>query len=187
MSIITTLMEDGLSAAFKLVPWYYTAGAAAVVLAGLLIWAKIWFDNKVEAEAQKEINAYIATQKKDDAELKEITLRNNNKIQVQYRDRVVTVTKIVHDNSSVIAKTVPDTAAVSNGYVAAYNSIVVGSPIDTKSASDATPSGLTDVDVLKNDNANYGTCQLYKAQAEMWQTWYQTQQATVAAQNKKDK
>ena len=188
MSIITTLLEDGVSAAFKLIPNYYLAGGAAVLLVGLFIWGKVWFHNKVEAEAQKEINAYIQTQKKDAAELSEVVLKNNTKIQIQYVDRVKVITKVVHDNAATVVKFVPDTHYIlSDGWIAAYNSIVQGLPIDPTAASDKTPSGVTPVDALGVENANYGICLQYKATAEGLQTWVNTTKAAVAAQNKKDK
>lgn len=188
MSIVTTLLSDGLSAAIKLVPSYYLIGAGVVVLGGLLIWGKIWFHNKVEAEAQVIVNKYIATQQKDAEELKEISTGVNTKIQIQYVDRVQVITKVVHDNTTVIEQIVPDKATIlSNGWVAAYNFSVQGLNIDQTAAADKTPSGVSAVDALNTDNVNYGVCLTYKAVAEGWQAWYVQQQAAVAKQNKKDK
>ncbi len=188
MSIITTLLEDGVGAAFKLIPNAYLAGGAAVLLVGLFIWGKVWFHNKVEAEAQKEINAYIATQKKDADELHEIVTKTNTKIQIQYVDRVKVITKVVHDNAATVVKFVPDTHYIlSDGWVAAYNNIVQGLPIDPTAASAATPSGVTPVDALAIDNANYGICLQYKATAEGLQAWVNATKAEIASQNKKDK
>lgn len=187
MSLLTSLSWDGLSALWKLVPSYYVIGAAAIVLAGLLIWAKVWFHNKVEAEAQKEINAYIATQKKDEAELQEISTGVNTKIQIQYVDRTKVIVKTVHDNTNVI-KDVPDTATIlSDGWVSSFNSIVQGKPIDPAAASVKTLSGISAVDALNVDNLNYGTCLQYKEVAEGWQNWYVQQKQVIADQNKKDK
>lgn len=188
MSIVTTLMSDGLSAAIKLVPSYYLIGAGVVVLGGLLVWGKIWFHNKVEAEAQKIINAYIVTQQKDAEALKEVSTGINTKIQIQYVDRTTVITKIVHDNATVITKNVPDTQTIlSDGWVSAFNASVQGLAIDPTAASVKTPSGVSAVDALNVDNINYGTCLLYKATAQGWQAWYTQQQAAVAKQNKRDK
>lgn len=188
MSIITTLMEDGLGAVFKLIPSYYLIGAGVIVLGSLFIWGKIWFHNKVEAAAQVEINKYIATKTKDDDELKEISTGVNTKIEIQYRDRVTVITKVVHDNATVITQNVPDTKTIlSDGWVSSFNASVLGQPIDVTLAKVATPSGVSAVDALNVDNANYGACLTYKATAEGWQAWYAQQQAAVAKQNKKDK
>lgn len=188
MSLVTTLMEDGLSAAFKLIPSYYLIGAAVVVLGCLLVWGKIWFHNKVEAEAQKIVNQYIATKAKDDAELKEVSTGINTKIQIQYLDRVKVITKVVHDNATVITQNVPDKDTIlSDGWVSSFNASVLGQPIDVSLAKVATPSGVSAVDALNVDNVNYGVCLTYKTVAQGWQTWYVEQQAAVAKQNKKDK
>jgi len=188
MSILTTLLEDGFGAAVKLIPSYYLIGAGIILLGGLLLWGKIWFHNKVEAEAQKEINAYIVQKNKDDAELHEISTGVNTKVQIQYVDRVKVITKVVHDNSDVITKNVPDVKTIlSEGWVSSFNSSVQGLNIDPTAAANTTPSGVSAVDALNVDNANYGICLQYKAVAQGWQDWYTKQQAAVAAQNKKDK
>jgi len=187
MSVIDSILKDGLSAGLKLIPSPYLFGVGALALIGILVGAKIWFDNKVEAEAQKEINAYIVTQKKDDKELQAISTGVNTKIQIQYVDRIKVITKLVHDNADVIQKDVPDVKTIlSDGWVSSYNSSVKGTTINSTQASNSTLSGINAIQVLEMDNTNYGICLQYKARADAWQDWYTKQSAAVAAQNKKD-
>ena len=188
MSILSTLTEDGVGAVFKLIPSGYLFLGGVLILGGFVIYAKIWLHNEIEADAQKIVNAYIVTQQKDASKLDAASANANTKIEIQYVDRVKTIVKVVHDNAGVIQSKVPDVDTIlSEGWVSSFNSSVKGIPIDPVAASDKTPSGVTAVDALKVDNANYGVCQQYKERADAWQEWYEAQQALITTQNKKDK
>jgi hypothetical protein len=169
----------------SLIPLPYRLGAIAVIVLGLSIWLRVEWDASVHKAAAKVINAYIAQKKKDDEQLAAIETRTNTKIEIQYQDRVQTIVKVVKQNVPVI-QLVPDTTTVlSNGWVNAYNAIVQGLPIVASQAEQVTPSGVSAVDALAVDNANYGICLQYKATAEGLQNWVTQTAANVAAENKK--
>ena len=106
MSIWTTIFEDGIKATITKIPSLYLGGAVLVLLAGVFIYGKIWFHNKVEEAAQKEISAYIALNAKDANQLTEINVGDNKRIVIQYQDRVKVITKIVKTNDNLIIQKV---------------------------------------------------------------------------------
>lgn len=190
MSIIGTLFKDGLQTGLKAVigglpSIYLWAGGAAAVLAAV-IGLRVYWDHSVTKAANVRIAQYIATLKKDEATLSEVVTKNNTKIQIQYVDRVQVITKVVHDNHTII-QTIPDMNTIlSMGWVTSFNSSVAGLEIDPTAAKDATPSGVNADQALETVNDNNGECLIWKAQVDSWQAWYTTQKAAVAAQNKKD-
>jgi len=187
MSILTTLTKDGLSAAFKLIPTPYILGIIGAAAVGLFIWGKIWLHNKVETEAQVIVNKYIAQKAKDDAELAQIDLKDNTKIQIQYIHDTQTVTKTVVVNHDVIIHDVPDTKTIlSDGWVSAYNDSVIGLMINPVSAAVATPSGVSAVDALEVINDNNGACAANLIELTALQQWVNDTKAAVAAQNHRD-
>jgi hypothetical protein len=188
MSIISTLFGDGLKAAIGGLPSIYLwAGGAAAVLAAV-VGLRIYWDHSVTKAADARIAQYVANLKKDETDLATIVTKNNTKIQIQYVDRVQVITKVVHDNQTIIDTKVPDINTIlSTGWVSAFNFSAKAQPIDPTAASDKTPSGVNADQALDVVNTNNGICLQWKAEVDGWQAWYTTQKAAIAAQNKKDK
>jgi hypothetical protein len=127
MSIISTVITDGLKASLGAIPnvWLWAGGAAAVLAAAIGV--RIYWDVEVAKAADARIAQYVAQLKKDEADLSEITTKNNTKIQIVYQDRVQTITKVIHDNAGVIDTRVPDANTIlSAGWVSAFNSSTQG-------------------------------------------------------------
>jgi hypothetical protein len=157
-------------------------------LTGAVIGGKIWFHNKVEAAAQKEINAYIAKDRTEQADLTAIIIADNAKIKLQLQTTTNTITKIVTVNHDVIVDRVPDTKTIlSDGWVSAFNSSVKGVAIDPVAASDATPSGVDADQALDVINTNNGICQANAAELAAAQQFLLDQQTAVAHENAKNK
>ena len=189
MSILTVVAEQGVLAALKLVPWYYTVGVIIVILAGILVWGKMYFDRKVHDAAEKVIAAYVSKDEKDAQELTEVTASNNTKIELRYLDRVKVITKVVHDNANTIKENVPGpnwNPLLTKGWVSTYDAVVHGSLISPSMAADKTLSQYTVTDALLVDNVNYGICLQYKEKLDGWQEWYKIQVEAIKNQNKKD-
>jgi hypothetical protein len=171
----------------SIIPLPWRIGIVAALVIGAAIWLRVEWQHSVKLAADKVINQYIATKKKDDEQLAAIETKTNTKIQIQYVDRIVTVTKIVKQNVPVI-QLVPDTKTVlSDGWINAYNAIVQGIAIDPQQAQQSTPSGVSAVDALEVENTNYGICLQYKATAQGLQDWVNQTKANVVAENKKAK
>ena len=187
MSIFTTLAEDGLSAAVKLIPMPYLLGAGAVLAISLFIGGKIWFHNKVEAEAQKIITAYIAKDKKEEADLAAIVIADNAKIKFVLQTQEKTITQTVVVNHNIIVNKVPDSNTIlSTGWIDTFNASVKGVPVDSTVASNAVPSGVNADQALDTVNTNNGICQTNLALLNAAQKFLTDQQAAVAAENKKN-
>jgi hypothetical protein len=188
MSLTTTVLWDGFKAILTKIPNLYLAGGVVVLLTGAVIGGKIWFHNKVEAAAQKEINAYIAKDRTEQADLTAIIIADNAKIKLQLQTTTNTITKIVTVNHDVIVDRVPDTKTIlSDGWVSAFNSSVKGVAIDTVAASDATPSGVNADQALDVINTNNGICQANAAELAAAQQFLLDQQTAVAHENAKNK
>jgi hypothetical protein len=191
MSIFSTIAEKGLGTILKgviggLPSIYLWIGGAAAIGAALL-GVRIWWGHSVAVAAQARIDQYIATQKKDAEQLAEIVLKNNTKIQIQYVDRTTVITKVVHDNGTIIDQKVPDfNTILSDGWVSAFNFSTRGLPIDPVAAAVKTLSGVSATQALDVVNVNNGVCLATKAELDALQAWVTTTKAAVAAQNKKD-
>lgn len=110
----------------------------------------------------------------------------NIQIQVitKYVDRVVTIHDVVVKNHDVI-RLVPDTGILSKGWVAVHNGTVLGLPVETAAASDATPSGVAANEALGTVVTNYGSCQDNQAKLDALQEYVTVIKSQVDTYNKK--
>jgi hypothetical protein len=171
----------------SLIPLPYRIGAIAAIVIGLVIWGKVEWNHSVKVAADKVINAYVATAKKDDQELQAIETKTNTKIEIQYRDRVQVIVKQGKTNVQTIIQYVHDSEPLSAGWVSAHNSAAAGETVDPTGAADATPSGFTDSEALATVADNYATCQQYKARVTAFQEWVTRTNADISAGNAKAK
>jgi hypothetical protein len=187
MSALTTILSDAFKAVVGGLPsiWVWVGGAAA--LGAALLGARLYWDHSVTVAADARIAQYVATLRKDETDLATIETRNNTKIQIQYQTQIKTITKVVHDNSTVITTKVPDINTIlSDGWVSAFNSSAKGLAIDPTAASVKTPSGVNADQALNVVNTNNGICLDWKAEVDAWQNWYNTQKTAINNQNLKD-
>jgi hypothetical protein len=183
MSIITTALKTVVGGLPSI--WLWVGGAAAVGAA--LLGVRLYWDHSVTVAADARIAQYVATLKKEETALATKEANNNTKIQIQYVDRVKTITKVVHTNSNIITTKVPDINTIlSDGWVSAFNSSAKGLAIDPTAASDKTPSGVNADQALNVVNTNNGICLEWKAEVDSWQNWYNTQKKAIDDQNLKD-
>jgi hypothetical protein len=186
MSIFGTIFKDGFKAALLAIPSPYLWGAGALLVVSLFVGGEVWFHNKVEAAAQKEIAAYIAKKDKSDEELKTLIAKDNADLKAALAQKVQTITRTVVKNHTVI-QTVPDINTIlSKGWVSAFNASAQGLVIDPVAATDKTPSGVNADTALDVTNTNNGICQKNLAELSQLQKFIQDQQAAVVLENKKN-
>jgi len=186
MSIFTTIFKDGIKAALTAIPSPYLWGAGALAAISLVVAGEVWFHNKVEADAQKEISAYIAKKDKDDAQLTALITADVADLKAQLAQKQKVITKTVVQNHTVI-QTVPDINTIlSQGWVSAFNASAKGLAIDPVAAKVATPSGINADQALDTINTNNGICQNNLALLNAAQQYLRDQQAVVAEMNKKN-
>jgi hypothetical protein len=171
----------------SLIPLPYRIGALAVILVGALITARVYWDKSVNAKVAKEIAAYVAQKTKDDQDLKAIDTKTNTKIQIQYVDRVKTITKQGKDNVQIIYKYVHDSELLSNAWVRDHDTSAAGGSISGPTSTDDQASTFTATDALATVASNYATCNIYREQVSAWQDWFNQTNANITAQNEKNK
>lgn len=97
----------------------------------------------------------------------------NEKVVVKYLDRDHYIDRVVYQNHDVIRDVVVSRpSTVTEGWVYSHDQAVTGSLIDPVLASNSTPSGIKDTDVLQTVATNYGSSLHNQNQVTSWQTWY---------------
>lgn len=107
----------------------------------------------------------------------------NEKVVIEYVDRIVYVTKWRTKNVEII-KEVPSNCQLSNGWVHVHDSSAEGRDADRAAAADGTSSGIKDTEALETVVDNYGACAANTEKLKAWQKWYTEQHAVVGKINR---
>jgi hypothetical protein len=139
---------------------------------------------KESKDAEQAMQTAIA---KENEKYNELLLKKNKvteKVVVQYVDKIVEITKWRTKNVE-IAKTVPDTCVLSNGWVSVHDASAQGRPADAAGAADETSSGITAPEALAGVSENYAICRGNREQIIGLQNYIKEQQKLIDEFNKK--
>ena len=146
-------------------PYKLLAGAALII--GVFFYGYMKGSAYAEAElarfAQKHAEQVAALEKKN-AEI-------SNNVQVEYVDRVNTIREKEYVYRDIAQGSVPSQSVMSNGWVYTHDISATNGNADPARASDATPSGITDVTALVGIIGNYSRCQQNAQQLASLQRW----------------
>lgn len=110
----------------------------------------------------------------------------NEKIVIQYVDRIVEVVKWRTKNVEIV-KEVPSNCELSAGWVHVHDSSAAGRDADRAAAADGSSSGIKDTEALEVVADNYGICAANAEKVKAWQNWYTEQRAIVGKINRDNK
>ena len=146
-------------------PYKLLAGAALII--GVFFYGYMKGSAYAEAElarfAQKHAEQVAALEKKN-AEI-------SNNVQVEYVDRVNTIREKEYVYRDIAQGSVPSQSVMSNGWVYTHDISATNGNADPARASDAAPSGITDVTALVGIIGNYSRCQQNAQQLASLQRW----------------
>ncbi len=128
---------------------------------------------KEKIETQKRELEYIVTLNNTLTDLRNTNQELARKVDIQYVDRVRTITETKYQNRDVIREVFKDSPFLTKGWVYTHNQLVDGTPIDPALASDQTVSAFTEKDSLEVIGNNYATARQTKAQNEGIKEFYE--------------
>lgn len=144
----------------------------------------LWGQYTESKQAKENLAAEIAKQNERYNELLAKKVKVQEKIVTEYVDKIVEVTKWRTRNVE-IAKTVPDTCVLSNGWVSVHDASAQGRSADATGATDETSSGITAPEALQGITENYGACRANREQIIGLQKYIIEQQKLIDEYNKK--
>ena len=166
------------------------AKLAAIAAAILLIVGTFYLGSYIGYQrgvnvAAVEIQRYqIASQRLQQA-IQKAQTQVNERVVVQYKDRVSYIDRVVYKTKTVVEQSVPEQFSLSRGWIYAYNQSVLGLELDPTKASDATPSSVSEMRALSNTIApNNGICLSNKAKADALQAWITQTEAARAKETR---
>lgn len=110
-------------------------------------------------------------------------LIKKNKVDIQivteYVEKIKEVVRWRTRNVEVIIDSVPDTCELTNGWVSVHDSAARALHADSTRASDATPSGVTAPQALKEINNNYSICKENADRLVALQDWIRKQDQLI--------
>ena len=109
----------------------------------------------------------------------------NEKVVIQYVDRIVEVVKWRTKNVTIV-KEVPSNCELSNGWVHVHDSSAEARDADRAAAADGTSSEIKDTEALETVVDNYGICAANAEKVKAWQKWYTDQQVAVGKINREN-
>lgn len=161
---------------FTLIPLPYKILGLVIIIAavGSLGYFK-GYTTAVDKAEQEKIK-YMLEQEQKYAELLKKKNKVEEKIVIEYVDRIQYITKWRTKNVEVV-KLVPDTGELSNGWVHVHNSSAEGRNADSAAAADATPSGIGTAEAVGTISDNYATCHETAERLKALQGWVVQMQA----------
>lgn len=154
---------------FTNIPWYYKI--LAVSLAALAIFTYGFAKGNSRADAR--IHEYEVAQQELRTKIQSGQTVVNERIVTKYVPKIQKIFIERDINNDVIDNNVPKQGySLSAGWIYAYNTSVIGGTPNRNLASDNTPSGKDEIDVLLNANENYASCRAAIEKVNGWQDWY---------------
>ena len=167
----------------NMIPFQYKIIAAIVIIAAAFIYGYM----KGLAVGEDKIKLFqakaMADYQKLQAAYEKAKNTINEKVVIEYVDRIIYVTKWRTKNVEIV-KEVPSNCQLSNGWVHVHDSSAEGHDADRAAAADGTSSGIKDTEALETVVENYGICAANAEKVKAWQKWYTEQQAVVGKINR---
>lgn len=150
-------------------------GLAALILS-IIVAGAIWYtynagQSAAEAVCEAEKAEYILQKKELQEKIDQQQRELNEKVTVEYVDRIITQKEIQYVTKEVAVNTVPDRVELSNGWVSTHDASARGHLPDAARSADASPSGVKANQALGVVVDNYGTCQQIRTQLITLQDW----------------
>lgn len=160
---------------FTLIPYPYKILAFVVLVAAVGSFGFFKGYASASEKAENEKVKYIAEQEKKYAELAAKKNKVEEKIVIEYVEKIKYITKWRTKNVEIV-KVVPDTGQLSSGWVSVHDSSAEGRDADATAASDGTPSGVTAAEALGTVIDNYGSCHETAERLTSLQNWVREMQ-----------
>ena len=172
--------------AFKALSMGAKAGILIAVVAVLLAVSAISYNKGLSVsalEVEKYKGASLVLAKRLNKAQGEVAVR----VVTEYKDRVQVVRETEYKNRDVIRTRVVGSNLLTKGWVHAYNSSILGLPIDPTLAADATPASVSELEALAGTIApNNAVALENRAQLDALQKWIrETEAARTEVVNEK--
>jgi hypothetical protein len=166
---------------FGMIPLPYKILAFVALILGVFTFGYM----KGNARAEAELQAYAAKEAKVVADLEKKNSEISGKVVTQYVDRVNTIKEKEYVYLDKAKNNVPAQHDMSNGWVYTHDISATNGDADSTRASDATPSGIKDNQVLATIISNYSICLQNKEQLNNLRQWINDNKRAIEEANKK--
>lgn len=152
--------------------WWLIGGAVAITVAAIgvgVIYNK-GYDSGL-AVSQTKIAQYEVRVRELNNKLLDADSKVTTEVVTEYLDRYINRDRIVYVNRDIIVDRVPEQYQLSAGWVYAHDQAAQSLQIDAQTASNPTPSEVSDTEALTVVADNYGQCNAVADQLIALQEW----------------